>query len=148
MTTQVRFVVAALALSVAALGRAEPVSPRSAPARISSSLVAVLDSDHNGRLSAQEIGAAPIILAALDTNADGMLSSEELRLNQSDRRHGRTSGGFSANVVLALDANLDGTIQSMEIANAVSSLKQLDVNHDGELTASELRPMIIARVDV
>ena len=41
---------------------------------------------------------------------------------------------------MALDANHDGVIDSNEITNAAASLKTLDKNGDGQLTADEYRP--------
>lgn len=60
-------------------------------------------------------------------------------------RFGRAARGAALNLMLALDANHDGDIQAMEVANAASSLKQLDANGDGELTPGELRPVMLAR---
>ena len=40
----------------------------------------------------------------------------------------------------ALDTNHDGVLSADEIANAATSLKQLDKNGDGRLTEDELRP--------
>lgn len=41
-------------------------------------LLALFDTDHDGRLSAAEIAAAPAILRKLDTDGDGQLSGREL----------------------------------------------------------------------
>lgn len=124
---------------------------RGSSGRAPSVLVAAIDSDRNGVLSAAEIAQAPVVLAALDTNGDGVLSSQELRrgtrshaVSQDARPSARpmqanfVPAGF--NLAFTLDANHDGEIQMMEIANAVSSLKTLDLNGDGELTADELQP--------
>jgi hypothetical protein len=43
-------------------------------------------------------------------------------------------------VIAVLDANRDGTIDADEIANAATTLLQLDENRDGQLTREELRP--------
>jgi Ca2+-binding EF-hand superfamily protein len=91
----------------------------------------------------------------LDTNNDGVLSATELRRSSTRRttstaipaavRQELASRYASAfNVAFTLDANHDGEIQTMEIVNAVSSLKSLDANRDGELTADELQPATTA----
>jgi uncharacterized protein YuzE len=130
---------------------------RSSAGRMQSVVVATLDIDRNGVLSAVEIAHAPTVLRALDLNADGALSSDELRRFEAKRqaemsaanparpsRSGHLSAGF--NVAFALDANHDGEIQAMEIANATLSLKTLDANGDGQLTSNELRPsMVVAQ---
>ena len=114
-------------------------------------IVAALDTDRNGVLSAAEIANAPTVLKALDANDDGVLSPTELRgvalarpanhATSSVAHSGRANRYASSfNVVFTLDANHDGDIQTMEIVNAVSSLKTLDRNGDGELTPDELQP--------
>ena len=44
-------------------------------------------------------------------------------------------------LMAALDTNSDGTIDATEIEQASKSLKTLDKNNDGKLTAEELRPV-------
>jgi Ca2+-binding EF-hand superfamily protein len=145
MNSRLRFFHAALALGSTVLARAESVSARPTSNRPLSPVLAALDSNHDGILSAQEIAAAPLVLAALDLNGDGVISSDERRAMGADGKPVRVSrSGGSFNLILTLDANHDGDIQTMEIANAVSSLKLLDRNGDGALTAGELRPMLVA----
>ncbi len=47
-------------------------------------------------------------------------------------------------VLAALDADHDGEISAWEIDHAAASLKKLDRNHDGYLTADELIPFELA----
>ncbi len=47
-------------------------------------------------------------------------------------------------VLAALDADHDGEISAWEIEHAAQSLKKLDRNHDGYLTADELIPFEMA----
>lgn len=146
MNNGLRFLVASLTLSATLLARAESVPAPHASNRPTSSILAALDIDHDGTLSQKEIAAAPVTLAALDLNQDGLISPNERRATDANGNFVRISRGASAfNVVLMLDANHDGNIQSMEIANAVSSLKLLDRNNDGALTPEELRPMLVAQ---
>ena len=114
-----------------------------------------LDLDRNGVLSAAEIAHAPILLQALDTDGDGVLSTAEL-YRGNGARPVRTAAqtvahpvrvnlaSFAFNVAFTLDANRDGEIQTMEMANAVSSLEMLDSNGDGVLSPDELDPTSVS----
>jgi Ca2+-binding EF-hand superfamily protein len=126
----------------------EQAATVSGPRRVSP-LIAALDRDLNGVLSEAEIAHASVVLRALDVNDDGILTVAELRGELSARRMksaetpermtrtARSGTGFT--LAFALDANHDGDIQTMEVANAASSLRTLDRNHDGQLTSDELR---------
>lgn len=140
-----RFLLLSLTLGVALSARAETAPAPRAASPLLASVFAALDTDHNGVLSAAEITAAPVALAALDRNDDGNISPDEWRTADGEGRFARSARTASFNLVFALDANHDGDIQPMEIANAGSSLKRLDANRDGELGRSELRPVMVAR---
>jgi hypothetical protein len=141
-----RSLVALVALVVTAVAHAETTSARIGSTRPVSPILAALDSDRDGTLSNVEIAAAPVMLRALDRNDDGLISPDELRAADANDRTSRPQRSAMAfNVVMTLDANHDGDIQWLEIANAVSSLKRLDRNGDGELTPEELRPVLVAR---
>jgi hypothetical protein len=162
---QLRVFLASFAISALPFARAESAAAtaatdttlrsgaplRAAMGRAPVVIVAALDTDRNGVLSAAEIANAPTVLKALDANDDGVLSPTELRgvalarpanhATSSAAHSGRANRYASSfNVVFTLDANHDGDIQTMEIVNAVSSLKTLDRNGDGELTPDELQP--------
>ncbi len=146
MTIRRSLLLTALVVSSIAVAHAEPALSKPAFSRTVSPLFAALDSDHDGVLSAREIVAAPMTLATLDLNRDGVISSDEWQATTTDSRIARgTRTGVSFNLLVALDANQDGKIQAMEVANAVASLKQLDLNADGALTRDELRPVMVAR---
>jgi hypothetical protein len=114
-----------------------------------SAVVAALDVNRDGALSQTEIAHASVLLRALDVNEDGILTVAELRGEPAYRRSGAPEGvtrtsrsgrsGTGFTLAFTLDANHDGDIQTMEIANAASSLRTLDLNRDGQLTADELR---------
>jgi hypothetical protein len=129
---------------------ASSVAPRLPAGRRVSGLLAALDIDHDGALSTTEMTYAPLALQALDLDGNGVLSADELR-NRGARDITRATPvvvrtstgpvwGAGFEVAFALDANHDGAIQAMEIANAASSLRSLDINGDGQITLNELRP--------
>lgn len=156
--TTLRLLTLALALGGGPLVHAQSAdapAPRLPTHRMHGVLVASLDTNHDGVLSRAEIEHAPTVLRALDRNGDGVLSTDELRRFELSRpgtapesaaartnRPGRSLSGFV--VAFALDANHDGEIQMMEIANAALSLRSLDLNGDGQLTAAELRREAVA----
>lgn len=137
-----RILLASLLLAgSAALAHAATSEASSAGAtRRTSLLIATLDRDHDGQLSPAEIEHAPVLLRALDLDEDGLLTMTELRgglMAGASHRPGRLGSGFT--LAFALDANHDGTVQEMEVANAASSLRTLDLNGDGLLSPAELR---------
>jgi Ca2+-binding EF-hand superfamily protein len=122
---------------------------RSPVERMHSLIFAAIDFDRDGVLSAAEMTNASMALRALDLNDDGLLAVDELRrvqLSQPTAARGPRTGSVSPGFILAftLDANHDGLIQTMEMANAATSLKALDINGDGQLTLGELRPATVA----
>ncbi len=108
-------------------------------------VIAALDTNRDGVISADEIANASASLLTLDKNGDGTLTIAELRPprpadappppEDADKHHPALPA------MLALDANHDGALSAAEIANAAASLKSLDANHDGQLTPDELRPL-------
>ncbi len=114
-------------------------------------VIRVLDTDHDGEISAAEIAAASTSLLTLDANGDGQLTVDELR---PPRPADAPTPPESAPppdavrpphplppIMLALDADQDGALSAAEIANAPASLRALDANGDGKLTPDEWRPL-------
>lgn len=135
---------AALVVSSAAFAAPE----RPLPARASNPIFAALDVDRNGTVSPEEIAAAPLTLAALDLDGDGVVSADEWQPVDADGHvHRPRSHSPMLTVILALDANHDGALQAMEVANAASSLRRLDLNQDGGISRDELRPMLFAQAE-
>lgn len=107
-------------------------------------VIAALDLNKDGTISADEIAQAATSLKALDKNGDGKLDFEELHPGRPADAPTPPAGAVRARrnpVMLALDANGDGELSAAEIANAPTSLKALDTNKDGQLTPDELRPL-------
>ena len=118
-------------------------------------IAAVLDTDSNGVLSADEMARATSQLLKLDRNQDNQLTAEELcpggfgRGGQDCPKGGQGQGqgrGACANgkqsVLLALfDTDKDGTLSAAEINGAPAMLKALDKNGDGQVTPDEIRPL-------
>jgi Ca2+-binding EF-hand superfamily protein len=95
------------------------------------------DANKDGTLTRAEMEAGlKADFDALDKNHDGKLDSDETRA-ENDRRY--LEGGTRYTPLI--DWNQDGFIDFGEFANATRSLfDQLDRDHDGELSSSELKP--------
>jgi len=115
---------------------------------------AALDTNGDGTLDAHEIDAAPAILAKLDKNSDGQITADEVRPAFPEGRERRGSeGGATGDVVeetvktlMAFDANGDGKLSKSELPERMQGLfDRADVNHDGFLTADEIRKLAAAQ---
>lgn len=160
-----RLLLAFFNLGIVGFAHADTASQPSAPApeanghRRGSAIVAALDTNRDGVLSAAEIANAAVTLQALDTNGDGVLSVAELRgelpparrvaATEATSRPARAPRpGIGFTLAFTLDANHDGEVQMLEVANAASSLRTLDLNRDGQLTPDELRFDLPSRTTV
>ena len=109
-------------------------------------VLSALDTDHDGVISATEIDNAPAALRMLDKDHNGKLTAEECGLKLAPDVDAvmrvRTRQMFMSvhPVLAALDADHDGVISAAEIRNAARALRSLDLNHDGRLTEQELAP--------
>ena len=114
-------------------------------------ILRVLDADRDLTLSPWEIRNAPAVLRKLDIHYAGKLTPEECGLHIDPNS---TPPALLAQlrrrfmsyhpVLAALDADHDGEISAWEMEHAAASLKKLDRNHDGYLTADELIPFEMA----
>ena len=125
------------ALSVTMSTQAQTSSGKSEEARKKpSSLAAAIDANNDGTIDAGEIANASKALLTLDANKDGILSDEELhpaeKASSDDRKASRT-------LLAALDGNRDGKLDPAEIAQANTSLLNLDTDGDGKLSKDELK---------
>lgn len=98
-------------------------------------VLATLDTDHNGDISADEIKNSSVALRALDKNHDGILTPGEVLPEAVDNR--------TTMILSRLDTNRDGKISQLErAANRAEPLEELlqraDRNGDGVVTAREL----------
>lgn len=107
----------------------------------------VLDSDKDLIISPWEAFTAPAALRKLDIDHDGKLSAEELGFSMGSNsmpkevvERARLAFMLENPVLAALDADHDGEVSAAEIANSFRSLKTLDRNGDGSLTPDELIP--------
>jgi Ca2+-binding EF-hand superfamily protein len=97
-------------------------------------VLAALDADHNGEISASEIQNAPAALKALDKNGDGKLTQDEVLPDPV-----ANAVGF----VMRLDENGDGKISEDERSGELARryrdlLDAADQNKDGIVTLEEL----------
>lgn len=108
-------------------------------------VMAALDADHDGTVSAQELAAAPKALRQLDQDGDGVLSAEELR-PRFGRERERPAGGGNANdmvnTLMAFDQNGDGMLQKSEVPERMQGLfARGDADKNGTLTREELQKL-------
>lgn len=119
-------------------------------------LVAALDTNRDGVITADEIAAAPQSLARLDKNSDGQLTPEELRPPMPGNREGgpggpqgdRGPGGERGPMMnaeetvarwMSFDRNGDGQLTPQEVPGQLHSLiTRADQNSDGVVTRDEL----------
>jgi Ca2+-binding EF-hand superfamily protein len=134
---------------------------RTAQAVSSSALTDALfqhfDKNKDGKLSKEELCAAPKILARLDVDDDEMVSPEELLPSLSLPRlagrskptgfvsstiffpdGGEASARLAAELLARYDRDKNDKLSRAEIEIANNAFEQLDSNHDGELDAAEL----------
>jgi Ca2+-binding EF-hand superfamily protein len=117
-----------------------------------------LDLDHDGKLSAQELGRAEKSLATLDVNDDELITPEELvpglefGFGRPEQRPGRGEpvpalslvnpddppAKQAAPLLSRYDKDKDGKLSRAEIGFDEATFKALDANKDGQLDATEL----------
>ncbi len=106
------------------------------------------DKDGDGKLSKAELPERMQgMLARGDKDGDGFLTTAELQAmtrprQQEGENHGPRGGGMMRMdpVLAAIDADKNGIISAAELKNAVTALKPLDKDNDGQLTGQEIRP--------
>jgi Ca2+-binding EF-hand superfamily protein len=141
-------------------------APPPAPAEVTDALFALLDANKDGKLSKEELAAAPAVLLKLDFNDTEMITVQEV-MSTADRKPGpapapvprlrpgpeaRPAPGPSPVVLLAPGESPDLLIEQLlaryaksgqkvsrdEIGLDEATFKQLDANGDGALDTDEL----------
>ena len=128
-------------------------------------LLSALDTNRDNVIDSGELTQAPAALRALDRNQDGRITPEEMspRMGRG-RSGGEGRGGFESRrreggdpeapdpadeavkTYLAFDKNGDGKLTRDEVPERMQGIfERGDSNHDGVLTADELRAMARAR---
>lgn len=115
-------------------------------------VVAALDTDGDGTISAAEIAAAPAALRKLDKNGDGKLSEDEIRPAFGRGGRGGGPGGQGPNPedtvrrLLEFDKNGDGKLSKDELPERMQGMIQrADTDKDGVLSKAELTAMAQAQ---
>ncbi|MFN7919534.1 MAG: hypothetical protein U0Q16_05520 [Bryobacteraceae bacterium] len=114
-------------------------------------VLAAIDADHDGVITAEERAAAPRVLKGLDKNGDGVLSGEELRpqfRGGPGERGGeqRANSADMVNNLMAFDRNGDGVLEKEEVPERMQGLfARGDTNKDGKLTRDELTKLASAQ---
>lgn len=95
-----------------------------------------LDLNHDGKLSADEIAAAPQSLLKLDINGDGTLTFDELMPRPEN------AGASSAELtrqLMSFDKEGKGYLVSADLPERMQGIfRRADTNHDGKLTPAEI----------
>ncbi len=131
---------ALLYVSGGAVAQTPPATPSEGPRpggppRVNP-IVAALDTDKDGSLSAAEIAAAGTTLKTLDKNQDGKLAAEELR-PPPPPMVSPTPGIVER--LMEFDRNKDGKLTSAELPVRMRTLRaQADTDKNGVLTVAEL----------
>jgi len=100
-------------------------------------LIKALDADADGVISAEEIESAAAALLTLDANGDGVLTPDEFAPPRGDGPpYGPGGGG-----IMQADADGDGVVTLEEFkAGGAEKFARIDANGDGQLTPDEGRP--------
>lgn len=122
------------------VGMAFPVAP----------IMAAIDSNKDGEISADELAAASSELRKLDKNGDGKLGREEIMPRFEGRGEGRMEGRFegrpdaprTGEFFKSRDTNGDGKISREEAPDRMKeNFDRIDANKDGQIDETELRQM-------
>ena len=121
-----------------------------------SPILNAIDVNHDGKISPDELAAAPTRLSALDKNGDGTLTRDEAGVTFDGRGRGRGPGrggddvppipGPTADDLLAMlltyDKNGDGQLEKSEVPERLQGMfDRGDTDKNGVLDAAELRKL-------
>lgn len=100
---------------------------------------AALDTNRDGSLSSEEVAAATSVLKKLDKNGDGKIEGEELRPAGPT---GQVGQGGSDRFLADIDKDKDGKISKDEAPERLKeNFDRVDTNGDGFIDAAERRAM-------
>jgi Ca2+-binding EF-hand superfamily protein len=111
--------------------------------RTGESLMKLLDADNDGKVSQSEFAKIVSLFEVLDQNHDGSLSAEELNgffraVNEAQTR--ATGGVNTAGAFEKMDKNKDGKLTPDEADERM--FKALDLNKDGVVTRDEFEKAV------
>ena len=113
-------------------------------------VLAALDTNKDGVISAEEIANAPAALKKLDKNGDGKITEDEVRPARREGERGPAPG--AANVaatvkrLMEFDKNGDGKLAKDELPERMQNLfERGDTNKDGFLSQEELTKLVEAQ---
>jgi Ca2+-binding EF-hand superfamily protein len=107
--------------------------------RTGESLTKFLDANADGKVSREEFAKVVSLFDVLDKDHNGELSTEELNgfFRAVNEAQAQATGGVEVNNLFEkYDKNKDGKITAEEIGNE-RIFKSLDLNKDGEVTRAE-----------
>lgn len=119
-----------LFLAPYALSQGVPPPPRP--------VVLAIDTNHDGKITVEEIAAASAGLITLDKNGDGQLDSLEYLASQNDPTSNKPDETVQR--LMAFDRNGDSVLTKDELPERLQGLfARIDTNHDGKITPAEIR---------
>ena len=110
-------------------------------------IIAALDANKDGEISAEELKNAEAALKTLDKNNDGKLSQDEYRppMQRGPREGGEGGGQFTVNPeqmatrLMQFDKNADGKLTKDELPERMAGmLERGDTDKDGALSKDEI----------
>lgn len=102
-------------------------------------LLAALDTNHDGVISAEEIDRAPVSLKTLDVNHDGKLTAVECGMKGGLDTLGPRADELVA-ALMAFDRNGDGKLERNEVPERMQGLfDRADTEKKGVLTPDQIR---------
>ena len=145
LSNPIRLTIGLLAVCCCATTMAQPSSqPQARPAML---WIGAMDTDHDGRISAQESAKAPAIAKSfplLDLNHDGFLTMSEVQAywRQLIVQNAQASSAGRLKAFDAADKNHDGKLTPDEakagMPRVAANFKTLDANKDGVLSREEV----------